>query len=128
MLHVSCCTFVLILEMFEPFFCVSDKSRMWGLSHGGLRPLSAVCAQSSTIVCPFVALSLTLQSLLFCLEKKKKQGPPEKNKDSLYCRTPEILGKESKNAQKSKENRKTKKKQGKRKERKDWRVRVWSPF
>ena len=33
----------------------SGKSK-WGLSNGGLRPLSAICEQSSTIVRTFVAI------------------------------------------------------------------------
>ena len=54
-----------------------------------------------------VILSLTLQSLLFWA-KKKKRGTPEKGKDFPIGRTPQILGKESKNAQNSKESRKMK--------------------
>ena len=44
----------------------------------------------------------------FFFGQKKKRGSPEKSKDFPLCRTLEILGKESKNAQKNKENRKTK--------------------
>ena len=58
--------------------------------------------------------TLTLQSLLF----GKKKDPPAKSKDFPLCRALEILGKESKNAQKNKENpqkRKTRKENEKKK-------------
>ena len=58
---------------------------------------------------------LTLQSFLFWQEKAGT--PPKKSKDSIYSRTPEILGKESKNAQKATKIAK-RKKEGKRKKEK----------
>ena len=65
-------------------------------------------------------LKKTLQPLLFW----KKAGKPTKNaRVFLFAETPKILGKGTKNAQKSKGNRKTEKSKENEKS-KDWRVRV----
>ena len=42
--------FKMLVTDFTPHFSIISGKSKWGLSNGGLRPLSAICAQSCTIV------------------------------------------------------------------------------